>query len=569
MNRKYFLSFILTAGLLLSGAACSEKINTETPDSGDTVTEINGVPVAEGNNVAGLVYNPADGKGIPDIPVTDGYKYVRTDRNGVYQMKANRYSTILYLSVPSEYEIPLDTDLHPSFYKAVSLSNKGAVRVDFSLKKRKIVSDEFTLIGLADPQCNEDEEVARFSKETVPDILASAGSRGQTEVYAITLGDITHDNIRYWPAMYKAMSNVKLPDGRCIPFFQTIGNHDFNASGSTVAEAEKMFLDTFGPHDYSVNIGRAHIVAMNDVQLKSSNGKTWAYTAGFTKSQYNWLKDDLDQVENKEDRLLIFCVHIPFRNGATTGSGGVVNRDQYYAEVLSLFKDFQEVHILSGHRHYAQNWIHDSYKSANGNPYYEHVQAAACGAFWECNSNLDGAPNGYTIYSIKGNGIYDWTFKGTGLEEKDSQIRVYDGNQIYSGQNGIEYTWYNGGSSGGYNALGNPELKGCFVASVWDEDKYNWTVELYKDGVKAGDLKRISKENSLTNPWAASYFFNELNFKSGDFVSPTSHYWYIPAPGGSPSLETGWEIRATRTTPDSGVKKTYTCSRLTKDYAEF
>ena len=73
---------------------------------------INGTQISEGMNAVGLVSDASTGQGIPGIPVTDGYSYVVTDANGVYQMAANRYTRNIYLSVPSDYRIPLDPDTH-------------------------------------------------------------------------------------------------------------------------------------------------------------------------------------------------------------------------------------------------------------------------------------------------------------------------------------------------------------------------------------------------------------------------------------------------------------------------
>ncbi|MBR0291405.1 MAG: hypothetical protein IJQ79_04645, partial [Bacteroidales bacterium] len=38
-------------------------------------------------NGVGLVRDASTGKGIPGVPVSDGYKFTVTDENGVYQMQ--------------------------------------------------------------------------------------------------------------------------------------------------------------------------------------------------------------------------------------------------------------------------------------------------------------------------------------------------------------------------------------------------------------------------------------------------------------------------------------------------
>lgn len=88
---------------------------------------------------------------------------------------------------------------------------------------------------------------------------------------------------------------------------------------------------------------------------------------------------------------------------------------------------------MIGHTHYPQNYIHTKYVCQGGKPVYEHVHGGACGAWWSSNLNVDGAPNGYSIYEIKGNVVDNWVAKSTGRPET-YQMRVYDGNATYTGQ---------------------------------------------------------------------------------------------------------------------------------------
>ena len=88
--------------LLASGVVSAERIR--------------GTRIAAGNDLVGVITDTRTGKGIPGVPVTDGYKFVVTNRNGVYQMTADpRCRTVSY-STPSGYEIALSEKGHtPAF----------------------------------------------------------------------------------------------------------------------------------------------------------------------------------------------------------------------------------------------------------------------------------------------------------------------------------------------------------------------------------------------------------------------------------------------------------------------
>ena len=557
----------------------SNKGNTDTDDNLPTDV-INGTTIAEGMNACGLV-SDASGKGIPGIPVTDGYSYVETDVNGVYQMAANRYTRNIYLSVPAEYKIPLDPSTHmPLFYSTKTFVKNNVNRNDFVLEPQAS-EDKFTMIMIGDPQGQTSAQVDRYRTETIPAMLSTinnAQAEGKyPNVYGMTLGDITFDSTDLWADMKSTMSNLKTAAGDWYPIFQCIGNHDHNSLvKSNDYDATGKYVEYFGPTDYSFNRGKVHIVVMDDIACSavksnsSPNKATWEYSGGITQTQYKWLLDDLSRVEDKAGKMIFLCMHIPMRAGANSG-GSSVNKDAHYADILNQLKQFHEAHIMIGHTHYQQNYIHTGYTCKGGQPIYEHVHGAACGGWWSCDSNVTGAPNGYNVYEIDGNSVKNWIALGT-KTNPGYQMRVYDGDQIYNGSRGYEYAWFratNKGGSGGITAVGNVNLKSAFVAEVFNDDDRNWKLEMYQNGVKIGDFKRLSN-GSCCNICLTSFFFNELGKNTDTWVNKTaSHYWYYVPASKSPSTEKNWEVRATQTIPASGVVNVYTSSTLTTDYGQF
>ena len=109
--------------------------------------------------------------------------------------------------------------------------------------------------------------------------------------------------------------------------------------------------------------------------------------------------------------MIVLSGHIPFRAGSTSG-GSNVNKDKGYADVLQLLTQFNEAHIFIGHTHYPENYLHTSYRTKNGQPVFEHVHGAACGGWWTSNIGVEGSPNGYSIYEVKGASMHNWVAKG-------------------------------------------------------------------------------------------------------------------------------------------------------------
>lgn len=520
----------------------------------------------------GKVLDATTGKGIAGISVSDGYTVTKTDANGVYRIPLHSDARFIYYSTPSGYDINLNQSKTPDFYSKIADPTQVNI-VDFHLTPSDN-GDNFTLIGVGDPQCSSNSELNRYTTETIADIVSTTRNAGYKNVVAVTLGDVTFDSNNLYESLKNSMSNVAISGNDYIPFFQTIGNHDHDGLSQT--DPTGLFQSHFGPTDYSFNVGKAHIVVMDNVYETSisstskPNGKKWDYQAGYTEQQYNWLRADLSNVENPQEKLLIFCGHIPFRAGGSN-NGSNVNTDKFYSEVLSLMTQFNEAHIMIGHTHYSQNWIHANYKCQNGKPVYEHIHGAASGAWWSTyNTDKFGGPSGYSIYSIEGNSIVDWTAKGTG-RPAGYQMRVFDGNKMLTGTKGYKLNWYTTSTlslTDECKIKGNENLQNAFVVQIWDDDSDNWKVELRQNDAKVGDFTRLA-DKSCSNVWASSFFYNEANKKTDPYCGTTaSHYWYFkPSNNVKPSEMDNWSVVATFTNPYSGKVKQYKCDAFTTDYS--
>ena len=533
---------------------------------------------ARGIVVKGRITDSSTGKGIAGVPVTDGYSYVRTNASGRYRINPDSRAVKIYYTTPSAYAVNLDSKNHlPCFFSEGTLTQKRRQKVDFQLTPLAGGPEkEFTLLMVGDPQCSNKKDAARYSNETVPDVRETAEACPGS-VYAVTLGDVTFDNSGLWDTMTGTMSNLSTSRGY-IPFFQCMGNHDHDSLQKDTDDdadddlrARGLYVNAFGPSDYSFDRGDVHIVVMDDIIVSShsssarANKMTWKYETGFTDRQLEWLRQDIGCVDNPQEKMIVLCIHAPFRSSTK----------HHQKDVLKLMCGFKEAHIMAAHTHTQLNIIHKDAVTLGGTPVYEHVHGTACGGWWVNNTNLGGSPCGYNVYSISGPNVTSWRFKGTG-RPADYQLRVYDGSQTYTGRRNIEYRWYDlqTKDEAGVVSTGFAEAKGALVAEVFDDDGENWKLEMWMDGAKAGDF--IHKKENISNVALAAFFHNVQGRKGKHWRgNNTPHYWYFTLPEGitAADLESGahsWEVRAIFTVPTNKANVlTYTCSRITRDYSEF
>ena len=603
---KIFNKSLLILGFVLAAACAKPEIpsyyfDDDSKESADflgngdytTYSEINGTVISSENNAVGLVYDAQTKQGIAGVPVTDGYSYTVTDENGVYQMKANRYCRLVYLSIPSEYEVPMSENNAPLFYSTTDFNRKYMNRNDFALTR---LSDEaiskesehWTLVAIGDPQCAKMSEHDRYVNETLADLRSDLGMHTRKgeypNPYALTLGDITSDSPELFPDMAKCMSNFKV-EGRYLPFFQCIGNHDHNAKYSSAYESVTSYMEVFGPVDYSFNRGKVHVVVMDNTQVKQNTGSSWKYDGGYNDQQWKWFMSDLEHIKDKENTMIILAGHIPFRYGVEK-DGACVSFDKKYRETLETLTQFKEAHILIGHTHYTHNYIHSAYVCKGGLPIYEHVLCAASGAWWSGNLSAAGSPNGYTYFEIKGNSMYNWLARGTNMNDNDAQMRVYSGNATYGeiqgeGDNAKDYrfSWTGGGymnlnsesSKTSTTLAGQEQLRDCLIAAIWGDDNLYWSVGLTYKG-QTYPMQRVTK--SLSDMCVSAFYRTQLNKSTMTWAKALQTYWYVKVPGLNPDTAhqegEGWTITATQRIPGSDKVNVYTCTnKLQVDYTGF
>ena len=430
----------------------------------------------------------SNGNPIAGVAVSDGFQVVATDENGYYTLNnVTKDTWYIYISVPAEYEIPINEFGQPCFYQKYP---SGTAQYDFTLTPLAGGKEEqFALFTIGDPQVKNQTQFDRFYAEAVPAIkVHSQEVTGQgIPCYGITLGDIiANSDGTNTESLRDDMRDSFAADKVGLPVFQVYGNHDNTYYGDGVIisaddrsstpelKAQRNHEEFFGPVDYSFNRGDIHIIGMRNIVYKNYK-KSNQYAEGFLAHQYEWLKQDLALVP--KDKMIVLCVHAPlFRN---TGN--------YVEEVLTEINKFKEAHVVSGHTHISQYYEFAAEDPSTPYPnVFEHNVGALCGVWWRGNIAADGAPTGYNVFVCNGNEFTESYFMGIneGLNSKDVQMRLHRGNAV-TGREKLDSDTY---ENVGYYAFNFGE--DVLIANVFNVDRIE-KISVYEDGDYSGEMVQI------------------------------------------------------------------------------
>lgn len=427
MNRRSFLqkTSLLTTTLFVSlNADAFAFLNNDKKISGKVISK---------------------GKGVANVIISDGYSVIQSDKNGNYTIDVNELARFIWISTPSGYEFKTESSIARHYYKPDT-----AGKLNFDLKPLNQQDDKHSFIIWADPQVKNKKDVEQMMATSVPDTIEAVKSLGNVPIHGIGVGDLVWDNFDLFPAYDEAIAKIG------IPFFQAIGNHDQDYRQGGDETSDRTFQAHYGPTYYSFNRGKAHYVVLDDVRYLGTERE---YDGFITQTQLDWLAKDLRYVS--KDALLILCLHIPVHNQ-------VKNREDFYA----VFKEFKNVHIMSGHTHYNKNVI------TNG--VFEHNHGTVCGGWWTGPICEDGTPRGYGVYEVNGTDL-KWHYKSTGRNRRE-QLDIY------------------------VDELTNQKR---LIANVWNYDP-EWKVEYFLDDKPMGAMLqqtgldplavKIYKGDKLPNP---------------------------------------------------------------------
>ena len=440
----------------------------------------------DGASVYGVV--SALGKGLEGVVVSDGYEVAATDRDGVYRLNSNKHHGYVFICVPSGYE-PMSDGILPKIWATLGSPADVPERVDFTLNPVS-GQDNSTLLMLGDihlaRRTNDRKQFSEFVNDINSFVSSTAGP-----VYGITLGDMTWD--LYWLVNNYGYSDYLKDAGaiRNLRIYHTIGNHDhsmyYAGDFDTVAEYKKLIAPTY----YSFNIGKFHLVVLDDVECTNSKPTTDSqgtpcyvrdYKGNVVSEQLQWLQKDLSYVS--EGTPLMIMMHIPLCNASGSWRLSSANA----AALKSALSKYPGAHIYTAHK-----------LATDG--FFEHNAGSVCGTWWWSANETpgihigqDGSPGGYTVVKTNGTNL-SWQYKATG-SGLDYQFRTYDRNNI-----NITVDKYVPAGNAASKAALEPGIWGKassgneVYVNVWNWDP-SWKVEILESG-KSLDVTRVSVKDPL------------------------------------------------------------------------
>lgn len=545
------------SAVVWNGLSIRPVRNTATTESTagvPSVWEEGSTQILPNTSLYGYVKNNS-GNPIAGVVVSDGFTVVTTDSNGLYQLSANAKARTVSVTVPAAYEIP------SVFYHVLRESEKvgGQWRKDFTLTPRPSVPSRATIIAVADAHVHSDCQ-AKF-QTAIDDISSTAttlmnsgipvGSPANAPagaVVCISLGD------QMWDDMSQASAIKQKFETLPVPVFYTIGNHDHDNSKSTEAEAETVFIENFGPTNYSFDIANLHVIVMDDIWMRGNGDVTVTYDEGFTQAQIDWMKADVAKVANAGSKTVVVCVHAPL-NTASAGDTGT------QTAVMNLKNTFYNVHVLSGHTHWIKNNLYRGWAAKSGRSIYEHTLQSLSGYWWEADiSSVNGSPAGYGVMTFDSNDLYAEYNKVTKMPAS-FQMRVYNGGSTYN-KNSAWDEMMHGGARGYKEYTWDSPATNKYVVRLPDAGSSNDTSDYWTVSVNGSSMTRV--DTAIKDAAVASYVFNKLKGTHGDANGTTDQLWYSSA-----NFNSSFTVTATHTMP-SGWSATYTSTHYVgTDYKGF
>jgi len=354
------------------------------------------------DTVQGTVYDDANGNGIRDageigisgVKVSNGKDVVLTDLQGKYRLPLAENS-IVFISKPAGWQVPLDGNRHPKFYAAYY--PKGSPKLtfpgfaptgelpdplDFGLTKAR-KPRKFDVLLFGDTQPYSIQQIDTFRHEIVAETM------GTKALFGVTLGDVVGDRLNLHPEIARAHALIG------VPWHYVPGNHDRNYDAGTAEHEYDFFKTQYGPTYYSFDEGKAHFVILEDIK---GEGKG-AYKQGIGATQLEWLKNDL--AKTPKDRLVVLMMHIPLFEPV-----------EERKEILEAIAPFKNTVSFGAHWHtQSHGFLGKEEGWPKDQPHHSIVAGTTCGCWWggELDSvglpmalMSDGTPQGYLVMTVDG-----------------------------------------------------------------------------------------------------------------------------------------------------------------------
>lgn len=413
-GRQLVIQLLLVLSLVPFGLARTEEIVTGT--------------VFEDKNQNGV--HDAGEPGIADVSVSNQIDVVKTNQKGKYVLPIDG-ATIIFITKPPGYEVPLNEHNLPQFYyihqpsgsprglKFQGIEPTGALptAINFPLKKTEIRT-RFKAIISGDPQPRNEMEVNYFRDDIVTQMI------GKDAEFYLALGDLADNNLSTYEQYSRAVAQIG------VPAFHVPGNADLNARTDSDDFSLETYRRIFGPPNYSFEYGKVHFVVLDNVEYfgwDSGKNQKGSYRGYLSQQQLLWLKNDLGHVP--DDFLVVIAMHIPIATNLTDlEMFKVVNRK----DLFEVLKRRQHLLAVFGHAHIIEHLHYKVDLGWPGEASFRGITAgAACGAWWTgpkdargipASTAMDGSPNGFFVFSFEGNRYNYHFYPSNGAY--DAQMRI-------------------------------------------------------------------------------------------------------------------------------------------------
>ncbi len=356
-----------------------------------------------------------NGNPLKGVVVSDGLNCVQTSESGFYKLRTNFGSARhIFVSIPSGYKAPKSEEGMPLFYHKITTEEcvDRVCNADFVFEPIAGDANRFTIFVGADPQPRaKSTSYDRFAFHSLDicenfylDLKESREKITDREVYGLMLGDIVHENMSLYPYYTAGIRTTG------IQMFNVIGNHDHDYSATTERDGARVFEQYFGPSYYSVNLGKIHLVVLDNLIMKIVDGKVSksGYSYGLTEEEWSWLQNDLSFID--ENTTIMVATHAPMFKTKTLGDYATSTNTKHGTDYGALFAKYKKVHAWAGHTHVTFNYNYPAdsqFKNIEA-----HTVARSTGELWTNEYCSSGTPRGYTVVEVDGDNV-TWSFKPT------------------------------------------------------------------------------------------------------------------------------------------------------------
>ena len=369
--------------------------------------------------------------GLANVRVSNGSSVVRTDATGRYRLAADE-QTIIFITKPSNYAIPVNQHMLPQFYyihqpngspagmryKGIEPTGPLPAEINFPLIERP-EKKKFEALLFADTQPQTTRELDYIRDDVVAELV------GSDAAFGMTMGDIMFDDLSMLPRYNAIISKIG------IPWYNVPGNHEINFESPNDRYSLETFKKFYGPPYYAFEYADALFVVLDNIDYKGGGEADPAdvrgnggYEARISRNQLQWLAEELKHVE--QERLVFIATHAPL--GSENGSYTTDNREKLFR----LLAGRPNLYSVAGHTHTTDHVYFDEDDGFTGpGKFHHHVLATVSGAWWSgpfdergiaVSDQRDGTPNGYHILEVDSTDVAV-RFKGAG-KPADYQMRI-------------------------------------------------------------------------------------------------------------------------------------------------